>query len=385
MFSRPSNARMGRGGHGLLAFVAVVLTGLPCLSQSLIFNETAPQFGAVASGKAGEPKTLSISNATGSPVLIKVITTTQDFAQTNNCKIWLAEGSACLIFVTFTPQSEGRRTGKLTVALIGLGEQAISLNGTGVAQQGANGESAPNEIPASIRTTNNEEKAQELLNEKKDYTFQDLLKKNPEGVADAEKVFSLTNDTQTKMRLASILLSLRVKDGTYFDFLAGEARKALAHDHDMPWPLLYDDQKQQKALNPALNDWCKTHGVDFWDMDKVEFYEMPISWYDLAAAGYPPAYDLLVKGLHSQNLAIVAMAAQGLAKLQDPRAIDELIAVGRQVPGEALGGIVQSLIYFEDPKAQAAAQTLLPEKQRNLLDFYRGQKKASGMRALFQW
>lgn len=344
-----------------------------------------PQFGAVALGQTGEPKTLLLSNASGTPVFIQTIATTQEFAQTSNCKMWLAEGAACLIFVTFTPQATGQRAGKLTVALVGVSEQAISLNGVGLAQQGAHGEAALPQIPAPIRSTNNEEKAQQLLNDKKRYSFQDLLNKNPEGVADAEEVFALTNDTQTKMRLASILLSLGVKDQTYFDFLAGQAKKALAHDRDMPWPLLYDDQKAQKALNPALNDWCKAHGVDFWDMDRVEFYEMPISWYNLAAAGDPRAYDLLVKGLHSQNLAIAAMAAQGLAKLQDPRAINELIAVGRQVPGEALGGVVQSLLYFEDPMAQEAAETLLPEKQKPLLDFYRSQKKAKGMRAMFQW
>jgi hypothetical protein len=72
----------------------------------------------------------------------------------------------------------------------------------------------------------------------------------------------------------------------------------------------------------------RRHGVEFWDTDRVEFYEMPISWYYFAAAGDPRPYDLLVKGLHFQNLAIAAMAAQGLAKLQDPRAINELIVVG---------------------------------------------------------
>jgi hypothetical protein len=55
------------------------------------------------------------------------------------------------------------------------------------------------------------------------------------------------------------------------------------------------------------------------------------------------------------------------------------------VPREALGGVVQSLLYFEDPMAQEAAETLLPEKQEPLLDFYRSQKKAQGMRAMFQW
>lgn len=360
--------------------VLAVVMGGRCFALSLEINETKPQFGATLIGDSSSPKTLSISNTGHEPVLLSGIYTSDNFAQSSNCKVWLAEGSTCLVFVTFRPQVAGPVTGKLSVRLVGGDEQAIPLSGAGLSERGADTTKDKN----MTRTSNDEEKAQELLNDKK-YTFENLLKGNPADVANAERVFALTKDTQTKMRLASILLSLGVKDQTYFDYLSGEARKALAHDHDMPWPLLYDDQKQQRALNPALNDWCKAHGVDFWDMDRVEFYEMPISWYNLAAAGDRRAYDLLVKGLHSQNLAIAAMAAQGLAKLQDSRAIDELIAVGRQVPGEALGGVVQSLIYFEDPKAQAAAEMLLPEKQKNLLEFYRSEMKKNGMRAMFQW
>ncbi len=366
----------------LVCVAIVVVFGVAgsCFARSLEFNETEPKFGLVPIGESSAPKTLLVSNVGHVPVLISDITISDSYTQSSNCNMWLAEGSTCLIFITFTPQVTGPVIGKLSVTLATAEEQEILSIGVGLSTKNANSTKDTN----MVRTNNDEEKAQELLNDKR-YTFKQLLEGDQANVANAENFFSLTKDTQTKMRIASILLSLGVRDQTYFDFLSGEARKVLTHDHDMPWPLLYDDQKQQKALNPALNDWCKAHGLGFWDMDKVEFYEMPVPWYDLAAAGDSRAYDLLLKGLHSQNLAIVALAAEGLAKLQDPRAIDELIAIGQQVPGEALGGIVRSLIYFDDPKAQAAAKMLLPEKQKSLLDFYRSQKKASGMRALFPW
>jgi hypothetical protein len=104
--------------------------------------------------------------------------------------------------------------------------------------------------------------------------------------------------------------------------------------------------------------------VGFWDIHNVEYYEVPTAWFYLAAAGDPRAYDLLIKGLHSQNPMIAGMAAWGLAKLQDHRAIDELIATGHQVPGEARACIVRSLVYFDVPKAQAAAEQLMPEKEK---------------------
>jgi hypothetical protein len=368
----------------VLMFVSVALATVPGLSQSLVFNETAPQFGSAVLGQPGELKTLSISNVSHAPVLIQTIAAAQDFTQTNNCKTWLAEGSGCLIFVTFAPQAAGPRTGRLTVALVGVGEQSISLNGFGLAPQDAHSEATARQIQAASRTDNNEEKAQKLSNDKQ-YSFQGLLNKNPGDVANSKVVLALTSDTATKQRIASILLSIGVKDQVYFDYLTDEAKKALAHDHDAPWPLLYDEQRLPKSENPALVEWCKAHGVGFWDMHNVEYYEVPAAWFYLAAAGTPRAYDLLIKGLHSQNPMIAGMAAWGLAKLQDHRAIGELIATGRQVPGEARACIVQSLVYFDDPKAQAAAEELMPEKEKNMVEVYRSEMKKNGMRAMFQW
>ena len=80
-----------------------------------------------------------------------------------------------------------------------------------------------------------------------------------------------------------------------------------------------------------------------------------------------------------------ATAARGLAKLQDPRAVDELIATGSHVPGEALLGIAQSLIYFSAPKAQMAAEKLTSEKEKRVLEAYRQDMNARGLKALFPW
>ena len=193
----------------------------------------------------------------------------------------------------------------------------------------------------------------------------------------------LSRATEGKLRIASILLSIGIRSRTYFDYLARAAAKALAHDHDMPWPVLYDDHGEPQSLNPALNDWCAAHGVGFWDMHDVAVYEISSPWYFLAAAGDPRAYDLLVKGLHSRNLMIVATAAQGLGKLQDPRAVDELIATGRQVPGEARFGAGQALLFFSDPRAQAAAEEFIPNK--TTLEHQRQDIKTRGKHALFPW
>jgi len=116
------------------------------------------------------------------------------------------------------------------------------------------------------------------------------------------------------------------------------------------------------------------------------YYEIPLPWYDLAAARDPRSYDLLVQGLHSHNFMIAAAAAKGLARLQDPRAIEELIMTGRRVPGEARAGIVEALLYFNDPKAQAGAEQLSDIlDNKHLFDIMRENAKKQGVKRLFPY
>lgn len=79
---------------------------------------------------------------------------------------------------------------------------------------------------------------------------------------------------------------------------------------------------------------------------------------------------------------IIDIAAKGLAKLQDPRAIPALIDAGRQNPGEARGG-TDALLFFDDPKAQAAAEELSDDKK--ILEGLRSEIKKQGLKLWFPW
>ncbi|HET9834475.1 MAG TPA: HEAT repeat domain-containing protein [Vicinamibacterales bacterium] len=285
------------------------------------------------------------------------------------------------MFITYLPRVAGKHAGRLVVQTNQGTEASIPLSGLAVDSDTG---PASAQAPASGGTSNDEEKAQTLINDKR-FSFEALLAKNPLDVANSETVFALTKDSERKLRIASILVSRSIPDRRHLDYLMTETKKVLSHDHDMPWPTLYDDRKMPSAFNPELNEWCKQHGVRFFDMHDVEYYELTRPWYFLAAAGDARAYDLLVEGLHSRNLMIVGTAAQGLAKLQDPRAIDVLISRGREVPGEALGAIVQSLVYFQDQRAQKAANELMPDPEKNMLEVLRRSAKERGVAGLFPW
>jgi hypothetical protein len=232
----------------------------------------------------------------------------------------------------------------------------------------------------------NEKKAQELLNGKR-FTYEDLLAGKPEAVEDAKRIFLLTSDPKIKQKGASVLLSIGIKDRIYLDYLADESQKAMERERDMPWPILYDkDGKSappgvKQPFNPAFLDWCNKKGLNPFDENVTVHYIDPSPWWSLAAAGDPRAYDLLMKGLHFHNPMIAALSAKGLAKLQDSRAIDEMITVGRRSPMEERMAFVEALVYLPGPKAAAAADELSISKE--MTEYYRTEFRKHGVKGLF--
>jgi hypothetical protein len=265
-------------------------------------------------------------------------------------------------------------------------------------------------LPQAAHTPQSKSKGEARVpNRDHAYTFDDLLNRDLGAIADEKRYFARLENPKLKQRVASILLAVGVRDKIYFDYLVVAARKAL--NDETPWPSLYDEDGEMntKATHPVFSEWMKRQGLDpsdpkfaalreynpaFIEWCKKRnlepnqaqydaYYLIPEPWYYLAAAGDLRAYYLLIQGLHSHNLMIAANAAKGLAKLQDPRAIPELIKTGRQVPGEARLAIAWSLVFFSDPKAQAAADELVTKKE--LINGWREEVKKNGFKVFFQW
>jgi predicted transcriptional regulator len=320
---------------------------------------------------------------------------------------------------------------------------------------------AGHQAQQSSSVNTDEKKAQEVLHDKT-YSFADLLNKDSGAIANSKRIFALTTDAEHKQRIASILMSLGIKDRIYFDYLRAAASDALASP--VPWPSdndisltkaevpvikllwafrgsatvqqladapenetrlsrnsisatitaleakgyvkhlkegetdtyqslvgIYEpppgtttNTVQAYSFNPAFIAWCKEHPEKPWDQWYREaVYPDPDPWYYFAAAGDPRSYDLLLQGLHSRNVGIAMLAAKGLAKLQDPRAIDEIIAVSRHASFGAGPFIAEYLLYFHDLQAQAAADELIPDKHR--LQIARNSAEKKGVRGLFPW
>jgi hypothetical protein len=75
------------------------------------------------------------------------------------------------------------------------------------------------------------------------------------------------------------------------------------------------------------------------------------------------------------------MAARGLAVLQDKDSIPLIIEAARKAPSEIQWFIAHPLVAFEDSKARAAAEELIPDKA--ILEDLKQKAKEKGARGIW--
>jgi hypothetical protein len=101
--------------------------------KDLTFSPKTLKFPRRTVGTTSPPMAVTVHNVFPAPVAVRRVTTSGDFAETNNCPVspaTLATGATCSISVTFTPTATGTRTGKVTVANNApAGPQTVSLSG----------------------------------------------------------------------------------------------------------------------------------------------------------------------------------------------------------------------------------------------------------------
>jgi FG-GAP-like repeat/Abnormal spindle-like microcephaly-assoc'd, ASPM-SPD-2-Hydin len=91
------------------------------------------QFGSQTVGTTSPALNTTFYNPGATPMALSEITTTNGYAQTNNCGETLAVGSSCTISVSFKPTKAGTQKGHLSVKDNATSNaQEIELNGVGV-------------------------------------------------------------------------------------------------------------------------------------------------------------------------------------------------------------------------------------------------------------
>jgi len=109
----------------------VSLAGVGVAPVSLALSSVA--FGNVVVGTNSQAQGLRLTNNQTVPLNISSIAVTGDYSQTNSCPRSLAGGSACVIYLTFTPPTTGKRPGTVTITDDASNSpQAAALTGNGV-------------------------------------------------------------------------------------------------------------------------------------------------------------------------------------------------------------------------------------------------------------
>jgi hypothetical protein len=181
-------------------------------------------------------------------------------------------------------------------------------------------------------------------------------------------------DPGNKEKIASALVRLGDKDSIYWNFLLKEATQAV--DSKAPYPGTFDSHGKMVpgTLSPEFLEWAKSHHLVPESEAENVLHKLPGKLLLLAETGDPRGLPLLRSAMSSHNYMIQAVAAKGLAKLQDKDSVPQIIEACQKAPIDVAPAIAEALAYFNDAKAQSAAEKFLP---KDLVQALRDEKHGS--------
>lgn len=193
-----------------------------------------------------------------------------------------------------------------------------------------------------------------------------------EAVPMLEEKFGRTKDALDKAHIASALVRLGDKKDIYWDFLAKQA--TIAIESGIPDIFAYDSQgKLIPGPSPEFTSWSQAH-----NLSPAAAQEQAISFLgavmSLAVTKDWRAVPPLRQALSARNYMIQSAAAEGLAAIQDRESIPLIIDAVKKAPAEAGAVIARSLVYFDDPEAQAAVDKYVPKDSAKVLREDRAQR-----------
>jgi hypothetical protein len=231
--------------------------------------------------------------------------------------------------------------------------------------------------------------SEQTAKDEADFKLHSLLlevRKNPDdpliklqAIPRLQEAFTNALDAPTKVNIASALVELGQKDDVYWSILSKRAQEIV--DSTAPYPLVYDANGKsiRGAISPEFSEWIKTNNLS---QNEAVFDQLGLG-SDLslvAIAGDSRGLSIFRKGLSSPNYGVRAMAARGLAVLQDKASIPLIIEAARNAPLEIQWFIAQPLVAFEDSRARAAADELIPDKA--ILEDLKQRAKEKGPRGI---
>jgi hypothetical protein len=189
-----------------------------------------------------------------------------------------------------------------------------------------------------------------------------LKRRDPAGLEELKRRFETAGTKVDKQKIAVVLVRRLEDDQPYFDFLAAQARQAV--ESDMPFPYEIDEQgKATPTYSAAFLSWAARRKVNPDAAAAQAIRDFPMDVYLLALAEDPRSIRILLKGVESPNFMVAYRAAFGLAKLRVNDAVPLIARVAEEAPAQGRELIARTLVLFDSPQAQAAAERLIPDKR----------------------
>jgi HEAT repeat protein len=167
------------------------------------------------------------------------------------------------------------------------------------------------------------------------------------------------------------LIGLGDKDDIYWDFLSRQAISAL--ESDASSALKYDSQGKPIEGPSPEDAWAKQNEI----LNKVLLFVETV-----AETRDPRGVRILQRALSSPDSDIQIFAASGLARARDKDSVPLIIDVCKNASPDVASAIAsQALVYFDDPRAQSAADQYLSKEAAK----FARQQKADGVGPLGPW
>jgi len=232
----------------------------------------------------------------------------------------------------------------------------------------------PNPAPAANDKQNADAVAKVREDTPESITYvEEIVKQGQvEAVPMLEKKFARTEDVIDREHIASALVRLGDKKDVYWNFLVRQA--TIAIESGIPDIFAYDSQgKLIRGPSPEFTAWAQGHNLSLTAAEEQSrLFSGAVMW--LAMTRDWRAVPLLRQALSARDYMIQNAAAQGLAAIQDTESIPLIIDAVKKAPAEAGAVIARSLVFFDDPEAQAAVDKYVPKDSAKALREDRAQR-----------
>jgi HEAT repeat protein len=186
---------------------------------------------------------------------------------------------------------------------------------------------------------------------------------DPLVVPDLRRAFADEKDPARRQFIAAALVSLNDPDARYFDYVREAARSAIKSV--LPFPVLLNQANRsvkEPGYRPEFYRAVKKQRLDFNVALQQAAIELPGAVEALAEAADVRAFPTLLQGLGSPNIAIIRVAAFGLARLHDNAGIAPIISACTRLAREERPLVGKSLLYFDGETAHRAAESLIGDR-----------------------